>query len=197
VGPKSSRGGVAAALLGKRTLNTPIRDDGESGERHDWLVDDAPTQERILADEEKKDTFRLELAYDMSQDRRAARKPDARSACHPRLSVRHHPRAASLGRFSFVLIEVAQHAQNVRTELLINVLDRIDPHGAAENPVHVGFDRDADDIDELFGLDKRDDIAKIVRPRVAQFALLLIDIRSADVAVGDHEQQAMSGAACS
>ena len=38
-------------LGGDASLNAPIRDDGESGEWQDWLVDDAPTQERILADE--------------------------------------------------------------------------------------------------------------------------------------------------
>jgi RNA polymerase sigma-32 factor len=34
---------------------TPIRDDGESGEWQDWLVDDAPSQERILAESEESD----------------------------------------------------------------------------------------------------------------------------------------------
>jgi RNA polymerase sigma-32 factor len=28
------------------SLNTPIRDDGDSGEWQDWLVDDTPSQER-------------------------------------------------------------------------------------------------------------------------------------------------------
>jgi RNA polymerase sigma-32 factor len=40
-------------LGGDASLNAPIRDDGESGEWQDWLVDDAPTQERILADSEE------------------------------------------------------------------------------------------------------------------------------------------------
>jgi RNA polymerase sigma-32 factor len=42
-------------LGGDASLNAPIRDDGESGEWQDWLVDDAPTQERILADHEESD----------------------------------------------------------------------------------------------------------------------------------------------
>src|SRR5579885_3409060 len=42
-------------LGGDASLNAPIRDDGESGEWQDWLVDDAPTQERILADSEESD----------------------------------------------------------------------------------------------------------------------------------------------
>ena len=40
-------------LGGDASLNAPIRDDGESGEWQDWLVDDAPTQERILAESEE------------------------------------------------------------------------------------------------------------------------------------------------
>ena len=42
-------------LGGDASLNAPIRDDGESGEWMDWLVDDAPSQERVLADSEEKD----------------------------------------------------------------------------------------------------------------------------------------------
>src|SRR5216117_1588349 len=37
-------------LGGDVSLNAPIRDDGESGEWQDWLVDDAPSQERILSE---------------------------------------------------------------------------------------------------------------------------------------------------
>src|SRR5476649_1635936 len=42
-------------LGGDASLNAPIRDDGEAGEWMDWLVDDAPSQERILADSEESD----------------------------------------------------------------------------------------------------------------------------------------------
>jgi len=42
-------------LGGDASLNAPIRDDGESGEWMDWLVSDAPSQERLLADSEEKD----------------------------------------------------------------------------------------------------------------------------------------------
>ncbi|HET7805510.1 MAG TPA: RNA polymerase sigma factor RpoH [Pseudolabrys sp.] len=42
-------------LGGDASLNAPIRDDGESGEWQDWLVDDAPNQERILAENEESD----------------------------------------------------------------------------------------------------------------------------------------------
>jgi len=42
-------------LGGDASLNAPIRDDGESGEWQDWLVDDAPSQERILVESEESD----------------------------------------------------------------------------------------------------------------------------------------------
>src|SRR5471030_2251371 len=42
-------------LGGDVSLNSPIREDGNSGEWMDWLVDDAPSQERILADNEESD----------------------------------------------------------------------------------------------------------------------------------------------
>src|SRR5476649_1638592 len=42
-------------LGGDASLNAPIRDDGESGEWMDWLVSDAPSQERLLADHEERD----------------------------------------------------------------------------------------------------------------------------------------------
>src|SRR5450756_1588609 len=42
-------------LGGDASLNASIRDDGESGEWMDWLVDDSPSQERILADSEESD----------------------------------------------------------------------------------------------------------------------------------------------
>src|SRR6202142_2675156 len=42
-------------LGGDASLNAPIRDDGESGEWMDWLVSDAPSQERILAESEESD----------------------------------------------------------------------------------------------------------------------------------------------
>jgi len=42
-------------LGGDASLNAPIREEGDSGEWMDWLVDDAPSQERILAESEEKD----------------------------------------------------------------------------------------------------------------------------------------------
>jgi RNA polymerase sigma-32 factor len=42
-------------LGGDASLNAPIRDDGESGEWQDCLVDEAPTQERILAEHEERE----------------------------------------------------------------------------------------------------------------------------------------------
>ncbi|HEX5210634.1 MAG TPA: RNA polymerase sigma factor RpoH [Pseudolabrys sp.] len=42
-------------LGGDASLNAPIRDDGDAGEWQDWLVDNAPSQERVLADHEESD----------------------------------------------------------------------------------------------------------------------------------------------
>jgi RNA polymerase sigma-32 factor len=49
-------------LGGDASLNSPIREDGDSGEWQDWLVDDQPTQERILADTEELDNRRSALS---------------------------------------------------------------------------------------------------------------------------------------
>ncbi|HEX2655847.1 MAG TPA: RNA polymerase sigma factor RpoH [Xanthobacteraceae bacterium] len=48
-------------LGGDASLNTPIREEGDSGEWQDWLVDDAPSQERILAENEELDNRRKAL----------------------------------------------------------------------------------------------------------------------------------------
>src|SRR5205807_9821340 len=40
-------------LGGDASLNTPIREDSDSGEWQDWLVDDAPSQERIVAENQE------------------------------------------------------------------------------------------------------------------------------------------------
>src|SRR5471032_1478155 len=42
-------------LGGDASLNAPIRDDGESGEWMDWLVDNSPSQEHTLAEHEESD----------------------------------------------------------------------------------------------------------------------------------------------
>jgi RNA polymerase sigma-32 factor len=42
-------------LGGDASLNAPIREEGDSGEWQDWLLDDSPSQERILADSEEAD----------------------------------------------------------------------------------------------------------------------------------------------
>ena len=40
-------------LGGDASLNAPIRDDGEAGEWQDWLVDNSPNQEAMLAEHEE------------------------------------------------------------------------------------------------------------------------------------------------
>ena len=42
-------------LGGDSSLNAPIRDDGDSGEWQDWLVDESPNLERIQAEHEESD----------------------------------------------------------------------------------------------------------------------------------------------
>ncbi|TAK48953.1 MAG: RNA polymerase sigma factor RpoH [Xanthobacteraceae bacterium] len=48
-------------LSGDASLNAPIRDDGESGEWQDWLVDDSASQETMLAEHEEYDSRRKAL----------------------------------------------------------------------------------------------------------------------------------------
>jgi RNA polymerase sigma-32 factor len=48
-------------LGGDASLNAPIRDDGDSGEWQDWLVDNSPSQETILEDSEQFDNRRKAL----------------------------------------------------------------------------------------------------------------------------------------
>jgi RNA polymerase sigma-32 factor len=40
-------------LGGDASLNSPIREEGDSGEWQDWLVDDSPSQERIMAESQE------------------------------------------------------------------------------------------------------------------------------------------------
>jgi RNA polymerase sigma-32 factor len=48
-------------LGGDVSLNAPIREDGDSGEWQDWLVDDASDQESRLAESEEADNRRQAL----------------------------------------------------------------------------------------------------------------------------------------
>ena len=58
-------------LGGDSSLNAPIREDGDSGEWMDWLVDEQPSQERILVENEELDNRRhaLTQALDVLNDR--------------------------------------------------------------------------------------------------------------------------------
>ena len=53
-------------LTGDASLNAPIRDDGDSGEWQDWLVDNSPSQERILADNEESENRHQALMQALS-----------------------------------------------------------------------------------------------------------------------------------
>jgi RNA polymerase sigma-32 factor len=58
-------------LGGDSSLNAPIREEGDAGEWQDWLMDDSPSQERILADSEEADNRHVALvsALDVLNDR--------------------------------------------------------------------------------------------------------------------------------
>lgn len=58
-------------LGGDASLNAPLRTDSESGEWQDWLVDDAPGQEELLAEHEELNNRRALLrdALDVLNDR--------------------------------------------------------------------------------------------------------------------------------
>jgi RNA polymerase sigma-32 factor len=53
-------------LGGDASLNAPIREDGDAGERQDWLVDDSPSQERILVKNEELENRRQALTQALS-----------------------------------------------------------------------------------------------------------------------------------
>src|ERR1700759_829526 len=53
-------------LGGDASLNAPIREEGDSGEWQDWLVDDSPSQERVLAEHEELDNRRRALSQALS-----------------------------------------------------------------------------------------------------------------------------------
>src|SRR5262245_40240835 len=53
-------------LGGDTSLNAPIRDDGDSGEWQDWLVDESANQETRLAEDEELDNRRQALSQALS-----------------------------------------------------------------------------------------------------------------------------------
>jgi RNA polymerase sigma-32 factor len=53
-------------LGGDVSLNSPIREDGDSGEWQDWLVDDSQSQESVLAESEEMDNRRKALGSALS-----------------------------------------------------------------------------------------------------------------------------------
>jgi RNA polymerase sigma-32 factor len=54
-------------LGGDASLNAPIREDGDAGERQDWLVDDSPSQERILVKKDELENRRQALIQALSE----------------------------------------------------------------------------------------------------------------------------------
>jgi RNA polymerase sigma-32 factor len=58
-------------LGGDASLNAPIREDGDAGEWQEWLIDESPSQERILVENEEFDNRKKALtqALDVLNDR--------------------------------------------------------------------------------------------------------------------------------
>jgi RNA polymerase sigma-32 factor len=66
-------------LAGDASLNSPIHDESESGEWQDWLVDETPSQERVLLENEELDNRRQALGEALTVlDRRERRIFEAR-----------------------------------------------------------------------------------------------------------------------
>ena len=71
-------------LGGDASLNAPIREDGESGEWQDWLVDEHADQETTLAESEEFDNRRKALAAALSRAQRRASGASSRRAGSPK-----------------------------------------------------------------------------------------------------------------
>jgi RNA polymerase sigma-32 factor len=75
-------------LGGDASLNTSIRDEGESGEWQDWLVDEAPSQERLLLENEELDNRRQALGEALAVlDNRERRIFEARHLTEDRITL--------------------------------------------------------------------------------------------------------------
>jgi RNA polymerase sigma-32 factor len=75
-------------LGGDASLNAPIRDEDESGEWQDWLVDEAPSQERLLLENEELDNRRRALGEAlMVLDSRERRIFEARHLAEERITL--------------------------------------------------------------------------------------------------------------
>jgi RNA polymerase sigma-32 factor len=75
-------------LGGDTSLNTSIRDEDESGEWQDWLVDEAPSQERLLLESEELDSRRRALGEALTVlDNRERRIFEARHLTEERITL--------------------------------------------------------------------------------------------------------------
>jgi RNA polymerase sigma-32 factor len=75
-------------LGGDASLNTSIRDEDESGEWQDWLVDEAPSQERLLLENEELDNRRRALGEALTVlDDRERRIFEARNLTDERITL--------------------------------------------------------------------------------------------------------------
>jgi RNA polymerase sigma-32 factor len=89
-------------LAGDASLNSPIHDESESGEWQDWLVEEAPSQERVLLENEELDNRRQALRESLTVlSRRERRIYEARRHRHDEarciLNYRAYPRRQTSG----------------------------------------------------------------------------------------------------
>jgi RNA polymerase sigma-32 factor len=105
-------------LGGDASLNAPIREDGHAGERQDWLVDESPSQERILIKNEELEGARRwstpcrnsALASAGSSKRGAWPKTRSRLECSLMKSA---SRASGCGRSRYLPLRKCERRSNI------------------------------------------------------------------------------------
>ncbi|MGE4167785.1 MAG: RNA polymerase factor sigma-32, partial [Xanthobacteraceae bacterium] len=123
-------------LGGDASLNAPIRDDGDSGEWQDWLQDDSPSQERILADSEESDNRHKALmqALDVLNERER-RIFEARRLADDPVTLEQLAEEFGVSRERVRQIEVRAF-EKVQDAVKAGVAKLEAPAGAGAAPVH-------------------------------------------------------------
>jgi RNA polymerase sigma-32 factor len=94
-------------LGGDVSLNSPIREDGDAGEWQDWLVDDTPSQESVLVENEDFDNRRKALAQALSVlNNRERRVFEARHLCDEPITLEELAEEFAISRERVRQIEV-------------------------------------------------------------------------------------------
>jgi RNA polymerase sigma-32 factor len=118
-------------LGGDASLNTPIRDEGESGEWQDWLVDEAPSQERLLLENEEFDNRRQALGEALTVlDNREWRIFEARRLAERPITLGELAEEFGVSRERVRQIEVRAFEKVERTVHRVDVMDRPEAQAA-------------------------------------------------------------------